>query len=470
MATQLNRAALIVLAAASAGCTQIAEHRVDHELTVIGGDFALYRQCLESRGGSCPGDAGTPLPQSTTAASQVAPIRAGLAAQVAASVAALPAGHAAQAASSVLQHPLVQKLAAVHNHVRGLPPPVPVAGVEVGAADADADQTLSLTTSPEETSDFLDQIHQTTASGGWRALADHAGKQAAALGPAAGAEADEARQDARTAAFIRRYFDAYFENGKFVKLELDTQDLDAKVDRYLSRSAPLFCGDPEQASTYCDPLVSSVQNDLLKGVARDSSNQSFVLLAMGTTGYLSRTGQRFAFPGVDVTFDPAGSHPVSVARIDLTQVGTDLVWVFFQAFFDAHEGLPAVSNATGVDLGAADQAFDLPVFDPGAGQVDQQDFQTIVTFSNQVGGAVGAAFDKAIRGIGPLSLGNEALETALTAIVTVTVEDAAQKAAWCWYSCGLDRQLDEAGAEAKSKLHAGIDKEAKRIKMRWRLS
>ena len=87
---------IVFLAAGATGCTAIADRlatrltdralsKVEHEITVINGDIALYRQCLDSRGGTCQGDASAALPQ----AGQVAPLRAGLSAPVAASVDAL---------------------------------------------------------------------------------------------------------------------------------------------------------------------------------------------------------------------------------------------------------------------------------------------------------------------------------------------------------------------------------------------
>ncbi|HKV11583.1 MAG TPA: hypothetical protein VJ725_25790 [Thermoanaerobaculia bacterium] len=465
-------AALLALAVGATGCTAIAGRRlsgVEREMVLLDGDAALFRQCLESRGGTCPGNASTALPQSAPGAGRVAPLHTALSAPVDTAVAALGPGHPAQAARAVLSHPFLQKVTAVHNHLRGLPPAKPVNGVEAastGAAEV-PETTLTLSTSPEEVGDFADRINQATASGAWRALSEQTGKHAALLGESAGETDQAVRQDARTAAFLRRYMEAYFENGRFLKVDLDTQDLDRKINGYLSRNASLFC---DSQTSPCAALTSSLQNEILKGVAKDPSNQDFVLLALGTQGYVSRLGDlSLSFPGVQVTLDPAGARPASVTKIDPTKVGTDLVWVFFQALFDAHEGLPAVSNATGLDLGAAGKAFDLPVLDPEAGNVDRQDLSDIITFSNQVSGTVGAAFDRVIRGLGPFSLNNEALEELLTAIVSATVHNATQKAAWCWFSCNLDQKIEKATDREKEKVRAELAKSAKRIKLRLRV-
>lgn len=476
----LPLAALLALAAGATGCTALADRvatrladralsKVEHEMVVIDGDVALFRQCLESRGGICQGNASTALPPSAPVAGQVAPLRTNLSAPVTAAVAALGPNHPSQAGGAVLSHPFLQKIAAVHNQLRGLPSSDPVPGVEAastGSVEA-PETTLTLSTSPEEVGDFVDQVNQATAFGSWRALSEQTEKQAAVLSASAGAASAAAHQDARTAAFIHRYTEAYFENGKFMKIELDTQNLETKIESYLSRNVSLFC---DSQPSPCDTLTTALQNEILKGVAKDPSNQDFVLLSLGTQGYVSRLGDlSLIFPGVRVTLDPAGARPASVAKIDLTQVGTDLVWVFFQALFDAHESLPAVSNATGVDLGTAGRAFDLPVFDPDTGNINHQDLEDIITFSNQVYGAVGAAFDRVIRGLGPFSLNNEALEDLLTAIVSVTVHNAAQKGAWCWFSCNLDQQIEKAADDEKAKIRSDLSKTAKRIRLRLRV-
>jgi hypothetical protein len=454
------------MAVGAGGCATVSREvaRLEHTVAVIHGDIALYRHCLDSRGGACQGGASAGLPQTQQAAGQVAPLETGLSAPVNASVDALGPDHPARTGRAVLNHPFLKKITAVHNHLRGLGSARPTPGVEVSTTPAATPETtITLSTSPAEVNDFADQVNQATASGAWQSLSEQAAAQAAAPGAS-----DEVRQDSRTLAFINRYLEAYFENGKFVKIELDTQDLTAKIQSYLTDNVPLFCGDSSQAKQ-CDALVTSVQNEILKGVAKDAANNNYVLLPLGTAGYVSRTGQSFAFPGLQITFDPAGAKAVSIARINMTAVGTDLVWVFFQALFDAHEGLPAVSTATGVNLGTADKAFDLPVFDPSAGNVSTKDFQDINAFANRVSAAVGTAFDKAVRGFGPFSINNEALEELLVAIVTVTVDNAAEKAAWCWFSCNLDQQIEKAAADEKAKIRNDLSKTAEKIKLRLRI-
>jgi hypothetical protein len=59
-----------------------------------------------------------------------------------------------------------------------------------------------------------------------------------------------------------------------------------------------------------------------------------------------------------------------VTELDFVVVGSDLIGVLLHAIFDAHDGLPAVSNATGVALGHA-----LSVNVPGsAGHLSAEDF------------------------------------------------------------------------------------------------
>ncbi len=106
----------LLAAALTAGCAGLAEevatHLVAHDLkaidqdfNVVEGELALFRRCLKQRGGSCKGEASTPLPHSSQGTSStVTSVNPGGSKTVADSVAALPAGHSAKIAQEVLSH------------------------------------------------------------------------------------------------------------------------------------------------------------------------------------------------------------------------------------------------------------------------------------------------------------------------------------------------------------------------------
>ena len=451
---------LLVWGAGLSGCATIAEgvatrlvnrelEQVEKEIAVVKGDLALFRSCLRSQGGACP--AGTPP------AATAAPLQTRLAAPLSESVQALGPDHPAQAANEVLAHPLLDKLASLHANLTGASSGR-AAGVTregTGSTGGAPESALTMSLSVEEVRDFTDKIGWATATGSWKALADHA-------------KARAADREARRLAFLDAYLRAYFDNGRVVKVELQTADLEAKVDAYVKDRLPLFCGDSTQAQG-CAQIAADLRQQILKGVAQDPNNKSYVLLPLGATGFVTRHNQKIIFPGFQIGLDPAGREPVSIAKLDFAQVGTDLVRVFFQAIFDADHGLPAMSTATGVSLGKENAGFDLPVFNPAVGNVDQQEFQAIDALASQVEATVGSGVLRAVGGLGPFSLNNEALEEVVATVIAMVVRDAVERGAWCWYSCDLNGRIARAAREEKDRIEEGLRRDAERLTLRLKL-
>ncbi|HYO15053.1 MAG TPA: hypothetical protein VE685_17810 [Thermoanaerobaculia bacterium] len=457
------------------GCATIAEgvatrlvnrelEEVEKEIAVVKGDLALFRKCLRGQGGVCP--AATPAPVTA------APLQTRLAAPLSESVEALGPDHPAQAASEVLAHPLLDKVASLHANLTGVSsgPSAGLVKESTGSTGGAPESALTMSLSVEEVRDFTDRIGWATATGSWKALADHAeGQRADMTASASEAERKAVDREARRLAFLDAYLRAYFDNGRVVKVELQTADLEAKVDAYVKTRLPLFCGDASQAQT-CAQIVADLREQILKGVAQDPTNKSYVLLPLGATGFVTRDGQRIIFPGFQIGLDPAGAEPVSIAKIDFAQVGADLVRVFLQAIFDADHALPAVSTATGVSLGKQNAGFDLQVFNPAVGNVDAKDFQAIAALSSQVEAAVGSAVLKAVGGLGPFSLNNEALEQVVATVIAMVVRDAVEQGAWCWYSCDLDGRIARAAHHEKDRIEEDLRRDAERLTLRLKLA
>lgn len=53
--------------------------------------------------------------------------------------------------------------------------------------------------------------------------------------------------------------------------------------------------------------------------------------------------------------------------------------------------------------------------------------------------------------------------------LSVTVQNAAEKGAWCWFSCSLDQQIEKAAADERAKVRSELSKSAKRFKLRLRM-
>ncbi len=132
-------------------------------------------------------------------------------------------------------------------------------------------------------------------------------------------------------------------------------------------------------------------------------------------------------------------------------IGAEVVRVFLEAVFDAHEGLPGlapanVPAATGLSLGADG----LPLFRAPMGHVDAGDLGTMSEFNTRVATRVRAILGRVVAGVGPLSLNNQALEDLIVELVTTSVRKAVEKGSWCWFACNLDQDLDAVRDDAKA--------------------
>ena len=126
--------------------------------------------------------------------------------------------------------------------------------------------------------------------------------------------------------------------------------------------------DDSTRAAQCAELVDRWMADITKVVRTSDDGSSFVLMRMGTAGFVSRDGHSLRFPGLGARLLPDQSHLASLSTVDYTKVSSDLLRVTLAAIFDAHEGLPAVSNATGVSV----DIQPLEVFDPAAYYGDRE--------------------------------------------------------------------------------------------------
>ncbi len=171
------------------GCANLAEDAVTHlakqdvkaidqDFTVVEGDLALFKKCLESRGGSCPeGSPATPLPHSSQhqSAKPVTPVDPGGSKALADSVAKLPAGHPAKIAHEVLSHPVTRQAAALHNHLRGHDAgSTPGVTVEKGQDDSGRPwSTVTMDLKLGQTWHLHDRLLSSLGTGAWGALHGH---------------------------------------------------------------------------------------------------------------------------------------------------------------------------------------------------------------------------------------------------------------------------------------------------------
>ncbi len=143
-------------------------------------------------------------------------------------------------------------------------------------------------------------------------------------------------------------------------------------------------------------------------------------------------------------------------------IGAELVRIFFEAIFDAHEGLPALSQsgtqATGLTLGSD---YSLPLYQDPTGHVSAADLTRIADINTGVALQTRLVIGRVISGIGPFSLNNPPLEDLLTEIITTSVRKATEKATWCWYACNLNEDVKTLEKDAATAAGDAVKKAAK---------
>ncbi|MEM7588269.1 MAG: hypothetical protein AAF560_33085, partial [Acidobacteriota bacterium] len=259
------------------------------------------------------------------------------------------------------------------------------------------------------------------------------------------------------------------------------QQAESKVDSELQSLVTGLDGVLNQLSSKLQELqqkVADVDSDLVNDINQGLQGADAKLsnvFRFSTIGFVSRDAQFQAnLPTLDVTLDPTAHRLVTITDADAgnqqitgstnlsnlgvatdtsgvgtgSKIGAEIVRVFLEALFDAHEGLPAVapvgaSRATGLALG--DES--LPLFQAPTGNVSATDFNHMTRINDRVATQTRLIVGRVISGIGPFSLNNPPLEDLLVEIISTSVRKAAEKASWCWYACNLDvdsRQLAKA--------------------------
>ena len=479
--------ACLPLMLGSMGCSSLAEKVADHmsvkslqhehDITLFEGDLAAFHSCLHNPGGTCNGNAVTALAHTLTStgatqnpSNPTPPAQAALHSSVASSVARLPAGHPAKLAHSVLGHPALAQAVDLHNHLRGHG-----SGSLKTSQDGACSSRAHLSVSINDMQDLHDKVTRTTSAGGWKALQQHTSHLLAQSKE--GSADHQAKQTAhRKAQFLKTYVEAFFRDGHFVGVDLTLNAADAEADIvkqlekhggtktcqiYNAQAAITAQTNPGTSpSTDCSAMAASIY----QSATGSTSNLDHQVMKVAPTNYTSRDGSFSAqVPSLGVDIDPVSPHLVTFSatpdpsgKVDYTHIGTELIRVVLEALFDAHEGLPGVSNSTAV---AHQLLPSIPV-----GNVSAGDMTHITNITNRSAMAVGIVTDRLVQGIGPLSLNNDAIEALINTMVTTSVRKATEKAAWCWYACNLDQDVKALESDAKADIKAKAEEVEAKVK------
>ena len=306
-----------------------------------------------------------------------------------------------------------------------------VDGVEISDLTDPGDNGLVLTISDQDVDDFLGKIETAVRSGAFDVISQRLNSIAKNQCKNRTDKDDDpiitATPFALKNEFLKSYYSAYFRRGEFLKIEADDRDARAKLIEWIKKRLPGLS-----------------DSELEQMVKRIIPSGGFVFGSIGDTGFVSRTGNACAFPGIQVSIDPFNIRATDVPEIDFGQVGADLVRVFFEATFDARHGLPGVTKATGVVEGL------LEPHDPESCCVSSEDFQKTAECAARVEAIAAASTGRIVRGGGPLSLNNEAFAQILETLVGVMARKSTEMVSWCIFKNFRGTAGDQTLTEALS--------------------
>jgi len=275
----------------------------------------------------------------------------------------------------------------------------------------------------KELTDFSEALARVTAANGWEAY------RIAAMVNYSLKQDEETRKDVNTANLLEAYTKAYFRNGEFVSVSIELPTLIK----------------PFPSMEKYRPEVK-VKEEIDNGLKE--AQEKLVVGRIGDAGFVTRFGTKYQFPPIQLKLDPAASSVLTFSKVDYVQIGNDLIRVFIEALFDGVDALPGLIESTGVKVrlkkmfpeSKPDEEKGLPEFKPDEGDykcVSKEDFTQMNQTANEVESGVSFIVSKLIRGGGPLSINNEAVETLIENSIGILSRKVFEKIVWCWYSCGF---------------------------------
>ena len=280
----------------------------------------------------------------------------------------------------------------------------------------------------------LQETRDATGLDGWGALSAHyisvlADQTAKAMAKGKVEPAENRRLavltgEATTAALVGAYMKAYFNGGQIFAVDLNVKSLEQ--DAIKAVKAKFGNIDDATAKKLVDNLLQQ-----LAGTKPDGDIYH-LLLKKSDGGFVSRAGATYAFPGVTITLDPKSNTPVAISKLDLAQVGGDLMRVLVEGLGDGWAMIPGDPKSTGVTQKLLPRYEPPPSGKPG---VCEAQFTGINDWANRAEGVVGSATGQAIRGISWISLNNEALAKMIETAVGAAARKGTEKLAWCVYAC-----------------------------------
>jgi hypothetical protein len=133
----------------------------------------------------------------------------------------------------------------------------------------------------------------------------------------------------------------------------------------------------------------SATGQVIRAVAKVTSN-----------GFIDRNGNVWIFPGlsVEATKKPGQSLAIEAGRVDSQRISADLTRVFLEAFFDAAFRVPAIQDATALQIQWTTTGYAYPTFDVDHAPIPLDAFARVTRDALRAEAAMTSAVGKAVRG------------------------------------------------------------------------
>jgi cell pole-organizing protein PopZ len=285
----------------------------------------------------------------------------------------------------------------------------PVQGPPNSLKLVEANTSIDVHVSRSELGRELEEMARTAQAGGFAQLAEAQG--AAGIG----------------AGFFATYFGAYFRQGQLLTFGIDQKSAKTRLSKDLARA---MGQDYDKLKPSDKKTVDDAVDAMLKTICKDDKCALWSL-ADEDAAFITRAGQKFAFPVITVDLAPGTTRGFTVTKIDEVAVVGDVTRVFVEALFDATQpNLPAIDKATGC-------TGDTKLLQACQAQADKK--LNAINKSGDVAEAIASYVGaQAIRGGWLVSLNNEAVAKLVTTFISVSARKGTELAVWAGQSCGND--------------------------------
>jgi hypothetical protein len=305
-----------------------------------------------------------------------------------------------------------------------------------GIKDPQSEKSLTITISKNEVSQYCKYIQEATNFNGWKSLRYYLQGQLLDEKSLSDKSLDDWAKNIAIKSTLEQltiteaYLAAYFNNGEFVSLDIDVNNVEASAIKAIKEK---FKVSDEVAKELSVKLLTAII-----GAAPGEDNKYHILTKKIDGGFVTRGGTKYSFPGVSINIDPLSDSILEVAEIDFTQVGSDVVRVFLEALGDQLGQLPADQTSTAckaIKNKQFEQYENFKCYVESEQVVDADQFTKVNEHANKAESLAATATGQVLRGVSWLSLNNEALAKIIETAVGVVARKATEKVAWCVYAC-----------------------------------